>query len=492
LPGGQQVTGLLLGLDHDRLRLRTAWAEELTIPRPAVVAVRQLPGVLTFFAEDFTDGLKGWKLTGSPRLGEQRAPWGGHCLVLGEPKEAAEYPLDQPLEAGSFGIAFREAGPVSGARWLVEGEFQGQGEAQVVRGVVAGNADGYAAEVPSGKGTGVRLAATPGWHRLDVQFAASALVVSVDDTPLWNARQQGPGGPLRGVRLRCAGTPGATEHRGAVAFADFSLSRAVDELPRPPGDRCQDEVWLATGDQLFGQVARADGHGVELSGRFGKRVLPWGEVRGIFPRRGAPAPQTTDGEQVRLRLLPGAGEGRDKLEGVLQALDDSRLTLQHPVLGVCRIDRTRLRELRPLFHGRRIEVDNGVHHLGEANALDPAREPPRAEGTSMTFSFHLDAAPEAARLVVEVVRLRGPADGIGRALERGELRTEVVVNGRPVDYLNRHVDRASAEPRRVVVDMPRGALHAGDNTVEVRQTPERATQRYAHCGVTGIAVELPR
>jgi hypothetical protein len=491
LPGGQQVTGELLGLDDERLRLRTAWAEEVAIPRAAVLSVRQLPGVITFFADEFTDGLKRWKLTGTPHLDELRSPSGGRCLVLGEPDQAAEFTLEQPLEAGSFGITFREAGPVSGAQWLVEADFQ-EPKPRTVRATVAGSGDGYAAEVPGGKGTATHLAATPGWHRLRMEFAASALVVSVDDIPLWYARQQGPGGPLRRVRLRCAGTAGATEHRGAVAFADFSLARGVDELPRPPGDAWQDEVWLLTADQLFGRVARADRHGVEVGGRFGKRPLPWGEVRGLFLRRGAPTPQTTDGEQVRIRLLPGAGEERDELEGVLQALDDSGLTVHHPILGLCKIDRGRLRELRRLFHGKRIEVDNGVHHLGEANALDPALQPPRAEGTTLKGAFRLDPVPEAARLVVEVVRLQGPGDGIGRALEKGELQTEVLVNGQRVDYLNRHVDRVSAEPRRVELDLPQGTLRAGDNTLELRLTPERVTQRFPHCGVTGIVLEAPR
>src|SRR4051794_20654487 len=43
LPGGQTVTGTLLGMNDDRLRLHTAWADELTLPRPWVEAVTQPP-----------------------------------------------------------------------------------------------------------------------------------------------------------------------------------------------------------------------------------------------------------------------------------------------------------------------------------------------------------------------------------------------------------------------------------------------------------------
>ena len=44
LVGGQQLTGDLLGLDAETLRLRTAWAPRLELPRAAVISVTMLPG----------------------------------------------------------------------------------------------------------------------------------------------------------------------------------------------------------------------------------------------------------------------------------------------------------------------------------------------------------------------------------------------------------------------------------------------------------------
>jgi hypothetical protein len=489
LPRGQQLTGGLLELDGERLQLRTAWAEDLSLPRSAVRALTQLPGEVTYFVEDFADGLRHATMIGTPRLADQPAPSGGRALVLSSPGQAAEWTLDDPLQAGAFGTDFRASAALSGAHWLVEADFQAQGQPRTVRVTVAGDG-AWSAEVPLLKGRATRTPALPGWHRLRVDFAAASLVVAVDDTPLWYTGEQGPGGPLRRVRLRCAGVEGGA--RGDVAFAALSMARAVDDLRQPATATAQDAVWHVSGDQIFGTVTRAGRHTVEVEGRFGKRALPWGDVRGLLLRRAAPAPQTTDGEHVRVRLRPGVGSGRDGLEGVLVALDDSRLTLQHALLGECRIDRACVRELRPLFHGRRLELDDGFHHLGESGTLDPTLDPPRAEGPGLRWTFNLDAVPEGARLVVEAVRLKGPGDGIGPALERGERRTEVLVNGRGVDYLNHHIDRALEEPRRVAVDLPAGVLRTGENVVEVRQTPERASERVEHCGVAGVAVEVPR
>src|SRR5262249_18719543 len=148
---------------------------------------------------------------------------------------------------------------------------------------------------------------------------------------------QGPG-PLKSLHLA-----------GVATFADFSLSQAVEDLPHPQTDTEQDEVWLGSGDQLLGQVTHAGRQGIDLHGHFGEKTLPWGEVRGLYLRRGTPAPQTTVGEHVRVRLWPGVGSEADELEGVVEALDDQHLVLQHAILGRCDIDRSRLQELRWLF-----------------------------------------------------------------------------------------------------------------------------------------------
>jgi hypothetical protein len=344
LPHGQILTGQLLGLDRERLRLRTVWAEDLTVPRPAVAAVLQLPGWETFFAADFGPDLNGWQATGTPALGTERSPAGRHCLVLNRPGQAVTHTLDTPVEAGWFAADFRAAGEGTGARWLAEAEFRGPDGPRTVRMTLAGPGDRYEAEVPGIEGTGYPLTRGPGWHRLRLDFAPDRLALTIDDTALWSSEGRGPGGPLRQVRLTCVEAP-RPGRGGEMTFADVSLARVLPELPHPPGDPRQDEVWLVSGDQLFGRVPRADGDRALVAGAFGERALPWGEVRGLFLRHEQPAPRAAGGERVRVWLRPGAGQQLDELEGAVLGLDESRLTLDHALLGECKIDRARIARL---------------------------------------------------------------------------------------------------------------------------------------------------
>jgi hypothetical protein len=341
LPHGQSLTGQLLDLDEQRLHLRTAWANRLTIPRPAVAAITQLPGWDVFFAPDLEPDLKGWSATGTPPLAEQLSPAGQRCLELNRPGQTVAHDLARPIEAGWFAVDF-QAAEAAGARWSAEADFG----ARTVRVVLAGEGEAYRPEVPGVEGKSFRRPATPGWHRLRLDFAPDRLAITLDDAALWSAEGRGPGGALRQIRLTCAEGGGSEERRGGVMFADVSLARPLPEGPHPPSDPRQDEVWLTSGDQVFGRVPRANGQRLELSGRFGTRALSWGDVRGSFFRAGAPPAPAGDDDAVRVWLAPGAGEQHDELVGAVRGLDERWLTLEHPLLGECKIERGRLRQLR--------------------------------------------------------------------------------------------------------------------------------------------------
>lgn len=472
LPREQRLTGELLALDDKELRLRTPWRDRLAVPRGALVGVTSLPGKLILCDEDFENGLKAWKVTGEPKLTEKLRTSGERGLLFDAAGQSAAYVLPAPLDAGSLGINFHVPDAPAGARWLVEAEFRGAAGPKPVRVTVAEEADAYAVDAPAPRDKGSKVAREPGWHRLAVEFGTGALVVTVDDAVLWYSREKGPGGPLREVRLACVAEKGAV--RGAVAFDEFTLTRAVDVLARPAETSEQDEAWLASGDQLFGRLTRLDRRGLELEGRFGKRAYSWAEMRGAFPQRPAASATTTEGAHVRAWLRPAAGTEPDELEGVLRALDDRRLTLRHATLGDLDIDRARLLRLRPLFHGKRVELDNGAHHLGDKGRLAPGARPARAEGSAREYKFRLGARPEAARLALTLL----PLDG----------RAEVVVNGRGAEDLGKYVGRAG-DPVRVLLPLPRDGLKVGENVVEVRVREEAG--RRGSCVVSEVALEVP-
>jgi hypothetical protein len=215
-------------------------------------------------------------------------------------------------------------------------------------------------------------------------------------------------------------------------------------------------------------------------------------VVGFWPRSDTFPPRTIEGEWVRLWLRTGTEGVWDELEGVVGKLDDSRMILRHPHLGDLPIERSRLHRLRRLFYGQRLELDNGSHHLGEKDRTVPGLQPARAEGESLSKTFRLEAVPTTVRFVVSVVHLKGAGDGIGPALERGELRTDVSVNNERVDYLNRLVDRDQPRPQRLSVVIPKKLLRVGDNVLELRQTPEAGTDHFEHCGVADLLIETER
>src|SRR5260370_34206788 len=80
---GERLTGQLLSLDGDTLRLRTAWSDKVDLPRSAIAALTQLPGLLTLFDDDFRGGAKACALPGQPA--------GKGAAVLAEPRHASPH-----------------------------------------------------------------------------------------------------------------------------------------------------------------------------------------------------------------------------------------------------------------------------------------------------------------------------------------------------------------------------------------------------------------
>jgi hypothetical protein len=314
LANGQQITGELLKLDGDNVLLRPGWAERVELTRSAVTALRHPPGYRTLFADDFANGTKAWKIAG----------------------DAITYELPTPQEAGRAGVTFQEKDKSGACRF--QAVFQTDAGARTLTVTAPGPGEDYRVEVSGMKGEARVVNRTPGPHHLAIQFRKQSLRVTCDDDVLWYNDAQGPGGPLKHITLGCA------EEKNT--WSRFYLARAVDEACHPPGDPEQDEVWLASDDQLFGKVTGGDARAIELEGRFGKRSLPWAEVRGLYFRRTKATEAKSEPNVVRVWLRTGFGNETDALDGLLLNLDERAFTLKHAELGELRLDRKWLRELR--------------------------------------------------------------------------------------------------------------------------------------------------
>ncbi len=75
-------------------------------------------------------------------------------------------------------------------------------------------------------------------------------------------------------------------------------------------------------------------------------------------------------------------------------------------------------------------------------------------------------------------------------VKNGEFRTYALVNGRRIDYVNRHINTDNATPERVKMPIPPGLLHRGSNTIRLELTG--ATDKNGQLddlGVLQIALE---
>jgi hypothetical protein len=345
---GEQITGQILDLTKETLRLRTAWAARLELPRAAVASIEPLPGWRTILDEDFRNDLKAFTITGEPARTDAEDGTAAKAIALRAPGQSLSYTLAKPLSAGRVGVNFREQEQASGARWTVELLFQQGEQTRRAAVTIAGDGDHYRVDAGGLTGTARKVARTLGWHRLLVQFRAQSLRLTCDDEVLWYNLEAGPGGRLQRVTIACQRAPEKETLRGAVAWTEFCIERAVDEHPPPPAEGEQDTIRLLEDDQLFGRILQADRRTIQIEGRFGNRSLPWTMISGCSFHRPATPPMGNKGARVRLLVRSGLCAEPDVLEGVVTALDDRRLVLKHALLGELTFERGRVRELRPL------------------------------------------------------------------------------------------------------------------------------------------------
>jgi hypothetical protein len=338
LRDGQSLTGDRLDLGDRGLRLRTAWSERVAVPRGAVAAVAPWPGHALVFFDDFEKDFGAWQVKGKPGV-DGPATSGKHGASLAAAGQALERSLDNPVEEGHFGVNFTDE-EASGGSWRTEAEFRTPGGKRVVTVEVAGPGRHYRVEVPGLKGTAAEVERGPGYRRLTVQFSPTSLRVAVDGTALWYNLDAGPGGPLVRLRLACDKPAEAPPVRGRVVFDAGSLHRADDPPRRPPGDGKLDEVWLLSGDQLFGRAVQADDQAVVFQAARRRHRLPWSEVRELKAREGPPPERP--GGRARVWIDNGVDSVPDVLDGVPLSLDARHLKLDVPDVGAVALERGRL------------------------------------------------------------------------------------------------------------------------------------------------------
>jgi hypothetical protein len=463
--------------------------------RSGVLAVRQRPGEAVVLADGFEslDESRRSK-TGEVSLDEKAPREGKTCLSLSAQGASVEYRLPMLLSAGRLEVAFQVDGrQVAGRRKFVELVFTSSGGAiEPVRVVLGWSEESPIVETPQGPALAVqRLRPGRGWHTLTVRFDSDQLDLAIDGDSLAHGKSQSSG--LTGLRLVCeprSNEPGPADL--TARFDDLKLTRFVQPFRSFEVDPTQDEVRLVSGDQLFGKVIGADASAVVIEMLDQPVRCEWPEVMALnFRRRPEPA-RPVAGQQVRLEWGVGPTRDYDAAEGVLSAANEREFVLKTPNAGDLFVPLARMRRLVPLGRSLRLVIDPTAHHLGDQYM--PKFDPPQHEGGLLERKFTLESVPsEAANVVLDVVEVIGVADNLlyQEEIKGGNLRTNVVVNGRLVDYVNRHVHDLNETAERVRLSVPAGLLKAGENTLRIELVGKKNEPGFLDdMGVLGIAVEF--
>jgi hypothetical protein len=497
---GGRISGRLGALTAEALRLDEGPAgRPVTIARAGLQHLDQRPGEAMVFLEDFQSlDMTRWSQVGEAEIVAGKQTTGGHALRLSAGGAAVTHKLAEPIASGRLEVAFLDEGlRAAGQRWFVDLTFRGPAGLEPVQALLGWDEDSLAVLSRGGPALAVqRLARRVGWHHLVVRFGPKGTDLAVDGDEL--AHGNGPGGPLVEIRLATESIGGSAPPEGlATHLDDLRLVRFAEPNGRMEVDPSQDEARLVTGDQLFGSIRSADATRVlfELSGM--ATSLSWSDVAGLSFRR-ALAPQSSplSGLWISLDWRAAAGHDPrdlDHLEGILTAVAaDGSVTLEAPYIGTLTIPRDRLVALTASRRARRMILDPNPHHLGARR--DEDLDPPQAEGGWLEVPFQLDEAPSAAATivldVVEVIGESGNAQFSDR-VKAGELRTRVLLNGRPFDDLNRHVTSRNETPERIRLPVPAGVLRSGRNVLRFEQsgTKDDPAKR-DNLGILGVALEF--
>ena len=496
-----RLSGMIRSATMTEVRWAPDWqAAEVAMPRGAVRAIVQRPGEARVLGDSFESiDAKRWSVTGHPATADQPRLVQGRSLRLPAEGASLTHELEEPLIAGRLDLAFHDDGTVAAGReCIVEPLFRSPTGRTAIRIILGWSEESLGVESPGGPALQVqRLARTTGWHRLTLRFGPGETEISVDGRELAHGRE--PGGPLCAIRLATRTTdPAPTTRVPSAFFDDLRLVRFAEPPASLEIDPAQDEARLIVGDQIFGQVRDADAEQVIMAIEGRPIALRWGEVAGLYLRRVAVEGVPVEGLLVRAEWQAATGDrpvAPDFAEGALTGLSAESLTMATPYSGPLTIPRAALRRLAVTGRGRRIVLDNAAHHLGDEFSLTQPLDPPQPEGLAMERTIELAAAPDGpAEVVLDVVQVvpeAGETD-YSAQVRNGELRTYVAVNGKRVDYVNRHIKTTNETPERVRVAVPPGLLRAGKNRIRIELTGDSDPQpKYDDLGILQVAVEFP-
>jgi hypothetical protein len=483
-PDDQLIYGIVEKYDDQTLFLSTSWAKSLSIPSTWVNRIDVSSEGYPTYLEEFERIPKTWKWSGNPSLTNQIALSGRRSLLFNEADQQGTYFLNEPLASGRLKCFFHLPKIPNNQPVSVEMIFGVGKSSKSIRIELLGNEKSYKVFGLGEKIKPAEVLRTEGWHRLWIEWDDRHSQAMMGPYVLWSDTKNGIQQPLREIRVQSNGKGEGVALDDLVLFRTGEKQRVWSRV-----DWSQDEILRTSQDQLLGKLTSWTSRGIDLEQREESRLYSLTEVIQVAFQSGTIPSKSTRGEHVRLRLHSNDPDG-DWIEGAVQSVNAKSLELDHSVLGKLTIPLAACREMVPQFFGTRLVIDSTPHHLGDREQYSfRVRKP---EDVRLTKSFPLQDISENNSLIIDASHLLGSGDGkkIADSLKRGDLRTEVVLNGHVIDYLNRFSNRSTSEVIRIRIPLKKDQLVQGENRIEIRQIPE-ATGTRPDSEILGIRLEIP-
>lgn len=327
LPGRQRITGWLESVDPAKVTFVAAWGRRIVLKREQVVGIDQAGDCAPFLHDDFEGDFKAWRIDGNASRDEARALMGKSSMRIDAATKSATRDWQPALHDGGVRLFFCDPRQPAGARCTITLLMDD------------GSRPGVAIDPAGHAGVGVKQSfsatSAAGWHLLSMEIEGQRLRLFVDDSCIGQTALA-KGAAIKGIRFESA-------HNGAVWIDELIVARRLPPAAPPRNDPKQDSLWLAHGEQLFGQLLDADAQIATLDAKFGKRSIPWSQLRGI---RFAAADTDSGTVEPEITFRPAPGFSVDCLRAKLLRWDGKTLTVQHGLLGEIAIERGRLDKIR--------------------------------------------------------------------------------------------------------------------------------------------------
>ena len=341
LTNGDHFACHLAEIESNAIICDSSWFQGLRVRRNAIRAIERPLGWAPWLRQDFSKEARGWKET--RESGETPPTLGLGGLSLGAPAQMLQFTPDAPLPFGQVFLHLKDPASASGKRWQLRLRIDGDGAFHSIKILFGGNAP-------------VEMQA-PGLKTLqqDVRLADTEILLQVEIGPALiqvnaNARlaswiEHG----FRVARLRSLSLEPADPAKDAkspvkLLVQEFVVARRLEPLPRPPAHANLDEVWLESGDQLFGSYRSLSSQFLELGTAREPRRILCSQIRGLYPKQlvarsvSLPAPW-------RLTLADPCCAEPSRLTGVIRSWGQRDVILIHPLLGELKIPRSQIQSV---------------------------------------------------------------------------------------------------------------------------------------------------